>query len=166
MSGCSPRGLAVTGQQVLINRGTPAGFKEGMQVDFFAFEEIKDEDSGETFRNEVPVGKGSVTRADQKQSYAVIEGNNLGVAKGCIVKLVKVNAVRPGVPVSAPGGSFPEAPRRVPAQPADSTPGSSDKPLQFDTDATVPVPPAGAAKNAAPPMPPSVQPQSPKASNK
>ena len=157
--------LAVTGQQVLINRGTPAGFKEGMQVDFFAFEEIKDEDSGETFRNEVPVGKGSVTRADPKQSYAMIEGNNLGVAKGCIVKLVKVNAVRPGVPVSAPGGSFPEAPRRVPAQPADSTPGSSDKPLQFDTDATVPVPPAGAAKNAAPPMPPPA-PQGTKASNK
>ena len=106
-----------------------------------------------------------VTRADPKQSYALIEGNNLGVAKGCIVKLVKVNAVRPGIPVSAPGGSFPEAPRRVPAQPADSTPGSSDKPLQFDTDATVPVPHAGTAKNAAPPVPPPAH-QGTQASNK
>ncbi len=130
--------LAVTGQQVLINRGTPAGFKEGMTVEFFAFEEVKDEDSGETFRNEVSVGKGNVIRTDPRQSYAAIEGNNLGVSKGCIVKLVKVHTTRPGVPVSAPGGSFPEAPRRVPAQPADATPGSSDKPLQFDTDATVP----------------------------
>ena len=143
--------LAVTGQQALINRGVPAGFKEGMAIEFFAFEEVKDEDSGETFRNEVSVGRGSVVRADPKQSYAMIEGsNNLGVAKGCIVKLIKVNAVRPGVPVSAPGGSFPEAPRRVPAQPADSTPGSSDKPLQFDTDATVPVAPAAAVKNGVP----------------
>lgn len=142
--------LAVTGQQVLINRGTPAGFKEGMPVEFFAFEEVKDEDSGETFRNEVSVGKGSVIRTDPKQSYAMIEGaNNLGVAKGCIVKLIKEKITRPGVPVSAPGGSFPEDPRRVPAQPADSTPGSSEKPIQFDSDATVPVPPAGTVKNTA-----------------
>jgi curli biogenesis system outer membrane secretion channel CsgG len=136
--------LAVTGPQVLINRGAPAGFKEGMAVEFFAFEEVKDEDSGETFRNEVFVGKGSIIRADPKQSYARIEGNNLGVAKGCVVKPVKVKAVKLEVPVSAPGGSFPEDPRRVPAKPADSAPGSSDKPLQFDTDATVP------SANAAP----------------
>lgn len=125
--------LAVTGQQVLINRGSPAGFREGMMVEFFAVEEVKDEDSGEIFRNEVPVGKGCVTRTDPKQSYARMD-ENLGITKGTIVKLVKFKMINPSIPVSAPGGSFPEDPRRVPGKPADSTPGSSDKPLQFEID--------------------------------
>lgn len=134
--------LSITGQQILINRGTPSGFIEGMQVEFLAYEEVKDEDSSETFRNEIPVGRGVIIRADQKQSYAIKSGEDLGVAKGCMVKLVRpVIGVAAPLPVSAPGGSFPEAPRRVPREPAPGTPGSSEAPLNFDTDATIEVPP-------------------------
>ncbi len=129
--------LTVTGQQVLINRGIPSGFVEGAPVEFFASEEVKDDDSGEIFRNEVSVGRGVVSRSDARQSYATIAGGNLGIAKGCVVKLIKVNAPKAVIPLSAPGGSFPEAPRRVPANPADTTPGSSEKPLQFDNNATI-----------------------------
>lgn len=129
--------LTVTGQQVLINRGIPSGFVEGSPVEFFASEEVKDEDSGEIFRNEVSVGRGVVSRSDARQSYATIAGANLGVAKGCVVKLIKVKMPAAALPVSAPGGSFPEAPRRVPANPADTTPGSSERPLQFDNNANI-----------------------------
>jgi curli biogenesis system outer membrane secretion channel CsgG len=127
--------LTVTGKQVLINRGTAAGFEEGLPVKFFAFNEVKDEDSGEMFRNEIEVGQGKITRSDVKQSYADIMGENLGVAKGCVVKPVKrKQAQKETLQPSMPGGAFPEDPRRVPRQAAPETPGSSEKPLNFDVD--------------------------------
>ncbi len=127
--------LDITGKQVLINRGTPAGFEEGLSVKYYAFKEVKDEDSGEVFRNEIQVGQGQITRSDTKQSYATIDGENLGVAKGCIVKLVKVKGKDGEIlQPSMPGGAFPEDPRRVPREPAPETPGSSEKPLKFDTE--------------------------------
>ena len=127
--------LTITGKQVLINRGTAAGFEEGLPVKFFAFNEVKDEDSGELFRNEVEVGQGQITRSDAKQSYASIEGENLGIAKGCVVKPVKRKPkAKEVLNPSMPGGAFPEDPRRVPRQPAPETPGSSEKPLNFDVD--------------------------------
>ena len=127
--------LTITGKQVLINRGTAAGFEEGRAVKFFAFNEIKDEDSGEMFRNEIEVGQGKVTRSDAKQSYATLDGENLGVGKGCVVKLVKEKPM-PGIVLkpSMPGGAFPEDPRKVPKEDAPETPGSSEKPLKFDND--------------------------------
>jgi curli biogenesis system outer membrane secretion channel CsgG len=128
--------LTITGKQVLINRGTAAGFEEGLPVKFFAFNEVRDEDSGELFRNEVEVGQGQITRSDAKQSYASIEGENLGVAKGCVVKPVKRRPkAKEVLNPSMPGGAFPEDPRRVPRQPAPETPGSSEKPLNFDNEA-------------------------------
>ncbi len=161
--------LAITGQQILINRGAPSGFVEGMTVEFFATEEVKDEDSGETFRNEVPVGKGVITRADPKQSYAKIDGANFGVTKGCVVKLIRPKLAADAIPVSAPGGSLPEDPRRVPRQPAPDTPGSSEKPLKFDSDAEAPTVAPGEApmdtNTDAPqdplPPPPAQTPQTP-----
>ncbi len=138
--------LAVTGQQVMINRGIPAGFKQGAEVEFFAYEEVKDEDSGETYRNEVLVGKGSISRSDSKQSYAKLAGKDLGVTKGSIVKVVKTKpALQEDVPESAPGGSFPKAPADNSIDQTETTPGSSEKPLQFDTDNEVDVSSADAA---------------------
>ncbi len=124
--------LDLTGAQVLINRGLPAGFKEGLRVKFYAFKEVKDDDTGESFRNEIEVGEGVLVRSDAKQSYAKIEGENLGIAKGCIAKVQKVEPVTEPLLPSMPGGSFPEDPRRVPRDPAPETPGSSEKPLQFE----------------------------------
>lgn len=133
--------LAITGKQVMINRGVPAGFKQGTEIEFFAFEEVKDEESGETFRNEVSVGKGTVSRSDTKQSYAKIVGTDLGVAKGCIVRVVKTKSdLQEIVPESAPGGAFPKNPADIPIDQSETTAGSSEKPLQFDLDNKVDVP--------------------------
>lgn len=128
--------LAITGQQVMINRGVPGGFKQGVEVEFFAFEEVKDQESGETFRNEVLVGKGTISRSDSKQSYAKIVGTDLGVTKGCIVKVLKPKSgLEEQVPESAPGGDFPKKPTKDSIdQGEETTAGSSEKPLQFDID--------------------------------
>jgi curli biogenesis system outer membrane secretion channel CsgG len=111
--------LTVTGNQVMINRGTEAGFNQGAQVEFFATEDVKDDDTGEIFKNEVSVGKGTVKRADPKQSFAEPSGENLGIAKGCIVKVVQAPAAAVQVAKKK------AAPESLPA-------GSSDKPIQFN----------------------------------
>ena len=79
--------LTVTGKQVLVNRGSEAGFVVGAVVGFYAVQEIKDPDTGEIFRNELPVGEGKIARTDTQKSFAMIDGDNLGVAPGCVVKI-------------------------------------------------------------------------------
>ena len=81
-----PKVLVVTGTQAMINRGSRAGFTQGQAIEFFAVQDIVDEDSGTTYLNEVPVGKGKVTRCDEDKAYVEILGENLGVAKGCIAR--------------------------------------------------------------------------------
>jgi hypothetical protein len=78
--------LAVTGKQVMINRGVAFGFEKEIEVDFFAVQSIEDEDTGEVFLNEVPVGVGKVIRSDTKKSFALVT-EDLGVQAGCVVKL-------------------------------------------------------------------------------
>ncbi len=112
--------LSVTGTQIQINRGTEAGFEVGSELQFFATEDVKDEDTGEIFKNEVPVGQGVVKRSDAKQSFAEPKGENLGIAKGCVVKIAK-NAA-PDKPVAVA--------RKKPVEPVNS--GSGEKPLQFN----------------------------------
>lgn len=113
--------LVVRGSEVMINRGSSLGFKENVNVDFYATEDIEDEDSGETYQDEVHVGSGVITRGDDKKSFAKLTGENLGVAKGCVVK---VKEVKNAVPI-----------KKAPAKPApkqEEIPmGSSDKPLDF-----------------------------------
>lgn len=110
--------LTITGPQIMINRGTEAGFAVGSEIEFFATEDVQDEDTGEVFKNEISVGKGVVKRADPKQSFAEAKGENLGIAKGCVVKILKKG--NGGVAVARK-----EAPAPVSA-------GSSDKPLNFN----------------------------------
>lgn len=105
--------LSVTGRQIMINRGSEAGFNKGDIVEIYATEEVKDEDTGEMFRNEVPVGKGTVVRLDRKQSFASVS-EDLGVAKGCVVRVVEAAG-------SSPAGE----------QSAELSPGSGDKPLKW-----------------------------------
>jgi curli biogenesis system outer membrane secretion channel CsgG len=111
--------LSVTGSQIQINRGTEAGFEVGSEIEFFATQDVTDEDTGEIFKNEVPVGTGVVKRSDPKQSFAEPKGENLGIARGCIVKVLKKKSEKP-VAV---------AQKKV-AEPVNS--GSGEKPLAFN----------------------------------
>jgi len=123
--------LAVTGAQVMINRGANAGFTPGARVEFYGVQTVKDDDTGEVFRNEVPVGQGVVVRGDPRQSYARIDGENLGIAKGCVARVVFGQAAPGG---AAPAGAAAPMPGAAPAQPATPDglpPGSSEKPLKF-----------------------------------
>jgi curli biogenesis system outer membrane secretion channel CsgG len=115
-----PAKVLATSPQILINRGTEAGFAVGTQIEFYATQDVTDEDTGEVFKNEALVGSGVVKRADPKQSFAEAKGENLGIAKGCVVKIVKPAGVAKGVAVA-----------RKPAR-APETAGSSEKPIQFN----------------------------------
>ena len=110
--------LAVTGKQIMINRGTEAGFQAGCKVEVYATQDTTDPDTGEIFRNEVPMGKALVVRADPKQSFAMIDGEDNGIAKGCVVKVVGI-----GMPPGAQLMQQNEAP---------ISPGSSEKPVKFE----------------------------------
>ena len=110
--------LTITGSQIMINRGTEAGFAPGTPVEFFATEDVTDEDTGEVFKNEVSVGKGVVARADSKQSFAESKGENLGIAKGCVVKVVKK---------ASPSGRVVQK-----ITPPKEGAGSGEKPIQFN----------------------------------
>lgn len=81
--------LTISGEQIMINRGASAGFTDGVHVEFYATEDVTDDDTGEIFKNEVLVGQGTVMRSNPKQSFVVPAGENLGIAKGCVVKIKK-----------------------------------------------------------------------------
>lgn len=124
--------LAVTGKQIMINRGTEAGFVPEVMVEFYATEAIKDDDTGETVNNEVPVGRGKVIRSDAQKSFASIEGEDTGIAKGCVARIIEASAAEPPVkksPASKPA-SKPDGKRGKPDANED-TPGSSEKPLKM-----------------------------------
>ena len=130
--------LAVTGKQVMINRGTESGFNKDNLVEICAFNEVKDEDTGEMFRNEVPVGRAKITRSDAKQCYAMIDGEDTGIAKGCVARVVaskgdqsvtgeaktETSVTNENNPATADSGGEKKA-KTIPA-------GSSDKPLKFE----------------------------------
>ena len=110
--------LTVTGKQILINRGADSGFHLDDMVEVYAVQEVKDADTGESFRNEVPVGHARIVRGDARQSFGIIEGEDAGIANECIVRVAKpANA---NIPVS-----FEVIPNEA------VTPGSSEKPLKF-----------------------------------
>lgn len=85
-----PKVIDVTGDQIMINRGIDTGFVVDTPIDIYAVKEVKDEDTGEIYRSEIPVGKAKVIRGDSKQSFATIVGDNLGIAPGCIARPSKV----------------------------------------------------------------------------
>ena len=111
--------LAVSGKQILINRGTDAGFNIGDQVEIFAVENIRDEESGETYRNEIPVGQAGIIRIDKKQSFAMINGDDLGVSVGGIVKIFRA-------------ASALHKDDSATSAPVTETPGSSEKPMKWN----------------------------------
>ncbi len=103
--------LAITGKNVTINRGLEAGFQNGDLLEIFATKEVKDDDTGEMFREEVSVGKATIIRTDKKQSTATISDDDFGIAKGCIVRTSRQ--------------------RLLTISDNNTTPGSSDKPVKW-----------------------------------
>lgn len=124
--------LTVTGKQILINRGTEAGFNIGDAIEVFAVEEIKDEDTGEVFRNEVSVGQAQIVRGDARQSFALIKSDDSGIAKGCVARVIQsANATPAQLPAhNSETDSSLGQPTPPPVSPL--TPGSSEKPLSFE----------------------------------
>ena len=124
--------LTVTGDQIMINRGSTAGFVPGTPVQIYAFQNIVDEDSGETYRNEIMVGEAIVQRGDQKKSFAQVAGEDMGIAKGCIVKAVRGPAYPTKVgPATWSGGKEDLGTEVAPRDVSPDTPGSSSKPLTW-----------------------------------
>jgi curli biogenesis system outer membrane secretion channel CsgG len=120
--------LTVTGKQVMFNRGSEAGFNKGDLVEIYAVQNVKDEDTGEVFRNEVPVGQATINRIDKNQSYAVISGDDMGITKGCVVRFVKTAASRAAEGEPPPDVTQPDFEKKGDTG---STPGSSEKPLKW-----------------------------------
>lgn len=113
------RVLTVTGKQVLINRGEEAGFAVGDLVEILSSSGVRDDETGETYRNEVPVGQAKIVRSDKRQSIAMIDGDDLGITVGCVVKIFKKAAVDDDDDDDDTSES------------AGVTPGSSEKPLKW-----------------------------------
>ena len=120
--------LTVTGRQVMFNRGSDAGFTKGDLVEIYAVQSVKDEDTGEMFRNEVPVGQAVINRIDKNQSYAAINGDDMGITKGCVVRFLKTAAVRAAEGEAPPDATQPDFGTK---SDAGTTPGSSEKPLKW-----------------------------------
>jgi curli biogenesis system outer membrane secretion channel CsgG len=120
--------LTVTGKQVFFNRGSEAGFAKGDLVEIYAVQNVKDEDTGEVFRNEVPVGQAVINRIDKNQSYAIISGDDMGITKGCIVRFVKTAASRASEAEPPPDGTQPDMGSKGDGG---TTPGSSEKPIKW-----------------------------------
>lgn len=120
--------LTVTGRQVMFNRGSDAGFTKGDLVEIFAVQSVKDEDTGEIFRNEVPVGQAVINRIDKNLSYAAISGDDMGITKGCVVRFLKTAATRATEGEAPPDATRPDFGTE---NDAGTTPGSSEKPLKW-----------------------------------
>jgi curli biogenesis system outer membrane secretion channel CsgG len=121
--------VMVSGKQVLINRGSESGFEKGDLITIYVPQKVKDEDSGENFINEIPVGQAIITRLDKKQSFADISGEDLGITKGTIARKLKSAAARRAEAENQPPD--PTMPDLDPIAPAETTPGSSEKPFKW-----------------------------------
>ncbi len=124
--------LTITGDQIMINRGSTAGFIPGTALEIYAFQNVVDEDSGETYRNEIMVGQATVQRGDQKKSFAQVSGEDMGIAKGCIVKAIRrpTGPTKVG-PATWSGGKEDLGTEVAPHSVSPDTPGSSSRPLTW-----------------------------------
>lgn len=121
-----PAKVLTTSPRILINRGSEADFNVGARVDFYATEDVKDEDTGEIFKNEVKVGEGVIKSSDAKQSYAEVVGENLGIAKGCLAKIATKASSLKGA-AAAEGANKAAGAKRE----DELNSGSGDKPIVF-----------------------------------
>lgn len=82
--------MAKTGKVVTLNRGDGTAIAVGQLWEVFALgDEMTDPDTGASLgREEVSVGKVRITRVTAKTSQAEINGEDLGIDKGAIVRRV------------------------------------------------------------------------------
>lgn len=80
-----PKVLDLSGNQIMINRGEPAGFRAGVAVVIYLEKPVQDPDSGTTLMNEIQVGTAEVIRADDQRSFAEVT-ENLGIQPGCVAR--------------------------------------------------------------------------------
>lgn len=120
--------LTVTDRVIMFNRGSEAGFVKGDLVEIYAVQNVKDDDTGEVLRNELPVGQAVISRIEKYQSYARINGDDSGITKGCIVRFVKSAASRAAESEQPPDVTLPDFSTKGDTG---TTPGSSEKPLKW-----------------------------------
>lgn len=82
------RVLSKIGNQVTLNRGDGTGIKKGDFYEVFGLgEELVDPDTGKSLgRDEVKVGEVKISRVLPDKSNGEVVGEDLGVAKGCVVR--------------------------------------------------------------------------------
>jgi len=117
--------------QMLINRGSQAGFEVGRMVTIYHVEEVVDEDSGEVYRDKVPLARAKVVRGNPKQSTALSLGEDLGVTPGCIAELDFSQAGSDIPRTTWAGGEERSGTGVAPVKVSPDTPGSSEQPLQW-----------------------------------
>lgn len=83
-----PKVLSVDGKQIMINRGTNAGFSTDDVVEIYATKDVLDKESMVHYLNEIAVGRARIVRGDALKSFALIEGDDVGIAVDCVVKVV------------------------------------------------------------------------------
>ena len=120
--------LTVTGKVVMFNRGSEAGFAKGDLVEIYTVQQVKDDDTGEVLRNELPVGQAVISRIEKYQSYATISGDDGGITKGSVVRFVKSAASRASEWEPPPDATLPDFGTKGDSG---TTPGSSEKPLKW-----------------------------------
>lgn len=79
-----PRVVLTLGPNVAFNRGDQAGIKLGDLYEVYATQ--VEELEGEKLEIEIPVGLIKISRITPKITYGIIQGDNLGIAKGCTVR--------------------------------------------------------------------------------
>ena len=118
--------LAVTGDQVTLNRGAGTAINRGEVWDVYAQgTSLKDPDTGEVLgREEVHVGQVLISQILPKYSLAQIVGENRGVTTGMVLRQRLQMPQEPGQPASQPQPLAPPAgPAPVPASvPAPAAP--------------------------------------------
>jgi len=109
--------LDITDKEIFINRGSETGINKGDLVEIYVTQDIKDPDTGTILKKEVSVGQANVTRVDLGDSYAIITGDNTGIVKGCVVRVIKS--------VQSPNDNAQLDEKPLP-------PGSDEKPLKWN----------------------------------
>lgn len=101
------RVVIALGTTVGFNRGDQAGVKIGDIWEVYATQ--VEEVEGEKLEIEIPVGEIKIDRITPKVSYGKVQGENLGIAKNCVVRK-KQQVPETSTPNSSGGGSTTKPP--------------------------------------------------------
>lgn len=86
--------LKKMGNSVFLNRGEESGIKKGSELEVFAIEKVKDEDTDEEVNLEMPVGKIRITSASGKTSQGeIIEDMGINV-ENCIARVTTEESLK------------------------------------------------------------------------